>query len=170
MSDDQAISYTVNTGDWWWLAGYIHMYAEAAANQRQLAGFPPIRWDETPVAGGIRIEGWLEDRSVLFLQITATKRQTFISASERFPFERFWTPIINGCLNLERNARDYQRVAIGRRFEELLNDYYHRRAMGQSPNLRAMSEEYGVNYGSLRQYKIKYDRERRRLLANEENI
>lgn len=42
-------------------------------------------------------------------------------------------------------------------FEYLLDLYYAQCARGEKPNLRRMSEDADVKYGSLRQYKIRYD-------------
>lgn len=48
------------------------------------------------------------------------------------------------------------------KFEEIVELYYQRRREGENPNLRALADEYKVNYGSLRQYKMRYDAERKR--------
>lgn len=163
---DEAAGYPFNTGEWWWLAGYLLSAAQEEAMWRcARGGLPPVEWKQTPLPSGIEIEGIMDGERVLFLSITATRTQTFVTVADRFPFERFWTQIIKTCLATERHAREMHRTALTRRYEALLEDYYQRRQRLEPANLREMSEQYGVNYASLRQYKIRYDKRLRELLV-----
>jgi hypothetical protein len=64
-----------------------------------------------------------------------------------------------------RYVRDLQRSTTNRIFEDLLDEFYRRRASGESPKLKDMANEYerGAHYGALRKYKMGYDAELKRL-------
>jgi hypothetical protein len=49
-------------------------------------------------------------------------------------------------------VRDLQRSTTNRIFEDLLDEFYRRRARGESPKLEDMANEYemGAHYGALR--------------------
>lgn len=165
MSEEEAISYTANTGEWWWIAGYLMTTALRTATTRTSGRYPDIEWKETPLPSGTTIEGLMEGERILFLSVTATKTQTFISVSARFPLERFWKPILETCQTIEQQAREMRRTALSRRYELILDEYYQRRRRLESPNLRQMADENNVSYGSLRQFKISYDKRLKELLG-----
>lgn len=168
MSDEQVTTYFLD-GDWWWIAGRISAIIAEDDQRRKMADQPEIQWQAAALTGGMMFEGRMESGAppLLHLTITGASDRIYIQAKETAPFIGFWKPVQADVTALARYARDIRRSAIGETFRDVLNRYYARRMRGESPNLRVMAEEAGVNYGSLRQYKIKYDSERRKTASDE---
>ena len=86
---------------------------------------------------------------------------THIVAQTEQGQENFWNPILDDAVALARHAGHLRRAAISTKFERILDAYYDAIAHGDSPNLREMARAAGVNEGSLRQAKVRYDKRRR---------
>lgn len=58
-----------------------------------------------------------------------------------------------------RLARRIEIQAIGASLMRVVEDYYARKDRGERVKLKALADAAGVNYGSLRQAKFRYDAE-----------
>ena|SRR5689334_11753323 len=168
MSDER-ITTTLLEGDWWYFAARIVALISENNKRRDMADLPAIQWHSAAITGGMFFEGYLEtdEPPALHLTITGANGQTYVQSKAAASLADFWRAFEADITTLARTARDIRRQAFGDRFRDLLIRYYDRRAKGESPVLRQMADEAGLNYASLRQYKIKFDAERRAAMKEE---
>lgn len=178
MSEPKVIQQTV-PGPWWTLAA---VFTELAPLSLQSWVHPPIRRpnDIEPleyVAVPTRtLDGCIFDlyataynegqvaerRSLGQISFAGNDEETTIAITPATKRDAaYWREISRSMARIATHVRRYRRAAIGQTFTEILDDYYQRKAHGESPNLREMARAAGVKYGSLRQAKIRYDQKRR---------
>jgi hypothetical protein len=63
--------------------------------------------------------------------------------------------------NIMKNATVIYRKSAGEELATVLHDYYARKERGERVKLKALADAAGVNYGSLRQAKFRYEETRR---------
>lgn len=158
MSDDDFYhSYTLR-GDWAYIAAYISMN-HLIAGLRSM----PLK-DKT----GVLFHLAANDVALLSIIITGAKGMTYITETCKND------PDLKGLLsNIEASATVYtkyvqalQRLNRSQQFNQILDEYYRRWEDGNNTKLSELAKEYGVNYGSLRQAKIRYDAERRKSVSD----
>jgi hypothetical protein len=160
-------AWTIPTGEWWWVGGFIVCAAENNGRYyARKAALPPIQWEVTYQSNGVSLRGTIPDVDTLLATVVGTQTETFISATEgeQRMLEDFWLHVVNSLIRTEKEARSINRQATGAKFQDVLDEFYRRQRAGLSPKLSALAKEYGVNYGSLRQAKVTYDRERQQEL------
>ena len=166
MSKDEATNYTFSTGEWQWIASFFMARAESALGKLS-AKESTNDLSYTTTTGGL-VATWSDkDDQVLFLSVTATKKETFVVvgvADPEGPFANFWSPILTECFAFEVLSREILRSNMNQHYHDLLAEFYQRRSEGKNPKLSAMAKEYSVDYGRLRKYKIGFDAEMRQIL------
>ena len=73
----------------------------------------------------------------------------------------FWQALVTEIANFVSRHYDIQRAAVGSQFNSILDHYYESKVLGKKVKLAALARQYNVNYNSLRQAKIRYDRRMR---------
>ena len=154
--------FTLNTitisADGWYVAAHLFSISRQYKNTFELRtqALPNISIFTITLVG--------ETESSIHITITGAQSKTYIVASvSPNPAAQSIAENLIGILELfGRIATTYHRKDATLKFEEIVELYYQRRREGENPNLRALADEYKVNYGSLRQYKMRYDAERKR--------
>jgi hypothetical protein len=85
---------------------------------------------------------------------------TLISIVQRAGSEAFWFTLTAQIELFSSAFGKVHRESIGHQFEYILDRYYEDKSRGLKPKLTVMAREANVNYGSLRQAKIRYDQKR----------
>jgi hypothetical protein len=181
MSDE--IQYTV-FGQWWVLAAAFSEIAPLSLRSWKKPPLPPANDKEppdyTPVpeshTDGIAfiLYATIYDggdvaaqRSLGRITFTNSGDETQIAIVPAEPRDMmYWRDIMRHVQRLGAYARDLRRGALSQLFTEILDDYYDRKARGESPNLRERARAAGVKEGSLRQAKVRYDQQRRKQSMN----
>jgi hypothetical protein len=94
------------------------------------------------------------------ITLIGSGHKTTVTVNTTPTFMSYWTRLVNRLHNTTTTANIIRRTNLSERFEEILNAYYAAQMRGENPNLRKMADAAGVNYASLRQAKIRYDRKR----------
>ena len=156
-SDEETIEIPRElAGEWWYFAGQLRM----ALGHKQ--GDPDWEWFPTPTASGciIHIGPRLTPEKIARILFVGKGGNTTLlvhTIPSNWPDVQ---PLIDDLVAMASEARDARRGSLGETFREILDDYYERKARGESPILRDMARRAGVNIGSLRQAKIRYDKQR----------
>lgn len=85
-------------------------------------------------------------------------KDTFLTATTKPSSIQFWSSLIVAIGGFERTHYTVERAAVGTQFTAILDQYYEQKAHGRKVKLAALARQYNVNYASLRQAKIRYDR------------
>lgn len=127
---------------------YVHIPAHGSPYQNNecvLGVFPQHSYSKV-LPGTIHIKRIEENKT----RITAYPRSENLA---------LWTTLIDDIITFVSEHHDIERVAIGAQFKSILNYYYDAKSQGKKIKLAALAREYGVNYGSLRQAKLRYERQ-----------
>jgi hypothetical protein len=100
------------------------------------------------------------DDIVLAVHIGELEHTTHIDASVVPTLASLVQSILDDVEALTQRASVIRRYSIGATFNEILNEYYERRGAGEKVKLSRLAKAARVNYDSLRQYKVRYDKER----------
>ena len=174
MSDQTPIlfSFTV-TGDWKCFVAYIHI---AIPRKHPNTGLPSLPQYGTVVYQAIpahgsphRLNGYhagvltkSDDRKyslgmgTIFFRGDGDKCHITIETTERF--RGFWDVLALDVQQLAEHYANVQRTSLTQQFEHILDVYYEQKDQGMKIKLADLARRAGVNYASLRQAKVRYDR------------
>jgi hypothetical protein len=159
-SEENSVTYTFPTGEWQWIASFL------VSQVRHQIGQQSMEENIDTVTGGVTAT-WLKNGdAILFLSVTSPAKETYVIASvpsQQHRFAGFWKRILRECIGFEAAHRELLRNDINQRMDDLLYEYYRRRQQLEDPRLSDMAIEYGVDYGKLRKYKMRFDEEMRRI-------
>lgn len=159
---DYADSYTV-PGDWAYMAAYLTLRAHVDEQG--------IDWDINAITAGngISLAGKKDNEQIASMVITGERGKTYITTSciNDSQIIRRLETLKAMVIAYGKYVVSLQRLNTTQQFRAILDDYYERWAEGRNTKLKAIADEYGVNYGSLRQAKIRYDDERRKNASDE---
>lgn len=159
-------SYSIKA-DWWYVAAHlstINSFMSVVAHNKK------IQWKTTRGFNSVFFDGSLVDEDSQFNDtpiitaiLTGANREalitiTYIKHDNIRDEVKFLREELEQFAKL---AASFHRGDSSVRFRELLDDYYGQRREGGNPSLRQMADMYHVNYASLRQFKMRYDRQRK---------
>lgn len=142
-------------GEWWYFAGQLR----AALNRKR--GDPDWEWYNQPTSPTgciIHIGPRLARRriaSVIFVGKGESTTLVVHTIPSNLPHVQ---PLIDDLEATAREAREARRDSIGETPDELIEEYYRRRAAGSKVTLKQLAEQAGMSYSWLRQRKMEYDR------------
>jgi hypothetical protein len=133
----------LNSPEWWYLAAAFeeHFAAKMHTADKQVSLSVPNR-------GLVTFRG---DGEKTFVTIYAPANL----------IEGFANEISQFLVRMSIKAQLYRRYLVGAQFTDIIKEYYAAKERGEKPNLRAMADAAGLKYDSLRQAKVKYDRDLR---------
>jgi hypothetical protein len=163
MSEVQTSEYTIHTDEWWWIGAILGGLLATTVQQLNKQSGEHYRWSSTSGARGITF-GVKQRSTWVFNALLTGKDGTLqITIVSNPLFTNLWRDSYFPFLEATASqARHMRRSVKGIEFHEILEEYYARRARGDRVKLKDLAERQGVNYASLRQYKIRYDAERRK--------
>ncbi len=71
---------------------------------------------------------------------------------------QYWDGLKKAVTNFAKTHQMVERMAVGTQFTTILEHYYELKNQGQKVKLADLARQYKVNYDSLRQAKIRFDR------------
>lgn len=180
MSRDESRRITAEIpGEWWLLASVMHVLLHHIAHVDALLSekewlFQHTISQETP--GTYRASILIEDLAPEITDITEMHANAYavprlgiitftghdgttsITVTTLAKYESYWNALIRELRETAGWVQRIRPVSISEKFDRVLAAYYAAKARGERPNLRRMADLAGVNYASLRQAKIRYDK------------
>jgi len=145
LPPEYALQFAVPGVDWWY-------YATALTTIVQISNYKI-----EPTANGGIMHTY---RAVIKFIVEGDKTTIIVRTGPNFLSG--WDEHFYKLGRFAVDARKIRRAAIGHKLVEVLDDYYATIERGGRVKLKSMAEAAGVNYGSLRQAKFRYDEERRK--------
>jgi hypothetical protein len=145
----------VPSDDWWYFAAYIDVHMPHPEGE----GYHPFYDKALPDLQDFQYE---TVNATGMASILNTGNMTLIAVQSHPDYVNQWKKVLADVQRFAANARKLRRDWVGQTFQEILDDYYAAKERGQRPKLRALAEARGANYASLRQAKIRYDKERKK--------
>jgi hypothetical protein len=155
MNDTKPYSYSTPV-DWWWVAAHINALIDTYSRTNK-----EVRWEHKPTPNGIVIEGYLDDYrgAAISILMAAGNNRTVVMVLASPAMTSFWEDAQTSLETFTTSARQYRRLAVGVQFREIIEQYYQAIDRKEKPSLKEMAAAAGVNYGSLRHAKRRYDAE-----------
>ncbi len=146
------------SADWWYVAAYLFTLTRNSKNtfKWETQAHPNLSVFTATLHG--------EEQPAIYINIIGAQHKTYVLANVKDDQDTkaFIANILELLELFGSIAATYHRKDTRLKFGEIVELYYQRRREGENPNLRALADQYGVKYGSLRQFKMRYDAERKR--------
>lgn len=140
--------------EWWPLAGQLR----AALDRRR--GDPDLRWTSQPASSGCIIHIGphpLASPIAQFMFVGKDDSTTLVVTTIAHNVPKIQS-FIDDLAAMAREARDARRGSVGETPDELIEEYYRRRAAGSKVTLKQLAAQAGISYSYITKAKMKYDR------------
>lgn len=169
MSEEQT-TFVLYTSDYEWLASFALVLAfhidPVTGNLTEREQSNVSMYRNIPIDSHLEYEGYhmramiqAHPQSVPIGHIWFQRydTSTLVTIQPMNGAARFWMTLKNKLEELVSAHYQVHRSTLTQEFEQILDRYYEMRRTGDNPKLAKLARETGVKYGSLRQYKIRYD-------------
>ncbi len=172
MSDEERLLHTFTVdGDWRMYAAYIRMTIPTIDPHTGLWSKDenaPMMYQPIPARGSIyQLNSYrlnvtfrtrTENLGLGTILIDGTDGECGITILGTHRQQRFWDQVVAQIQLFAEQYANVQRTSLTQQFERILDVYYERKHQGMKVKLADMAREANVNYDSLRQAKVRYDR------------